>query len=453
MKRTLGIRIARTNGLAPVMAMICALTLGPEGARGQNYDNPIIAGYENPTAGSLEEEMLNRLSVTGQYRPGDLPRLARLTVLESIAMYENLRSDFRGTSTGARIEGEMSELWDAAELFYVSANYPPPNLGGLNRSRALLADVNAAYRQIDSSLRENAGMASRSALHLEDISRLLPVMNSAFEAIDAEVNTPVVAPVARRPDFAPIREQSRRLTEDIRSLVAGVTDAKPAPVGSAALIPDLNGLLELVRGFDRTLDSGPSTSDLVASLRVLRRRMWAVEARIARTPGIRALQARWRQIRSQIDAMSDDFGLPRVVNLVRASERPGRAQAEAVDRKLVAQVDRSIVALDEYLSQDGAALKQTEAGADFEGQVGRLRLDLLQLRQRSVAKELTGPLSPLFLEIESINRQLRERAKPDSRIIRGDVAFKAPRFLRTAEAVDQLRQLMPDPQAARKATP
>ena len=119
-------------------------------------------------------------------------------------------------------------------------------------------------------------------------------------------------------------------------------------------------------------------------------------------------------------------GFPRV-NLVRASERPG-GPARIVNRKLVAQVDRAIVALDEYLSQDGAGLKQTEEGAEFEGQIGRLRLDLLQLRQRSVAKESTGPLSPLFLEIESINRQLRERAKPDSRIIRGDVTFKAPAF-------------------------
>ncbi len=280
-------------------------------------------------------------------------------------------------------------------------------------------------------------------------------MNSAFEAIDAEVNTPIVAPVARGPDFASIREQSRRLAEDIRSFVAGVTEAKPAPVDSAALISDLNAMLELVRGFDRTLDSRPSTSDLVASLRVVRRRMWAVEARIAQTSGTRALRSRWRPIRLQIDAMSDDFGLPRVINLVRASERPGRVQtqAQAVDRKLVSQVDRSIVALDEFLSQDAAVLKQTEEGAEFEGQIGRLRLDLLQLRQRAVAKESAGPLSPLFLEIESINRQLRERAKPDSRIIRGDITFKAPRFLRTAEAVDQLRQLMPDPQAARKATP
>ena len=181
--------------------------------------------------------------------------------------------------------------------------------------------------------------------------------------------------------------------------------------------------------------------------------MWAVEARIAGDSGIRALQARWRRIRLQIDAMSDDFGL----RAWSTSSGPPSGRAGFKPRRLTGNwspsCDRSIVALDEYLSQDGAALKQTEEGVEFEGQVGRLRLDLLQLRQRAVAKESTGPLSPLFLEIESINRQLRELAKPDSRIIRGDVTFKAPRFLRTAEAVDQLHQLMPNPQAARKATP
>ena len=91
--------------------------------------------------------------MTGQYQARDLPRLARLTVLETIAMYQNVRSDLRETSIGARIEGEMSTLWDAAQLFYVSASYPPPDLAGLNRSRAILADVNAAYQQVDSSLR------------------------------------------------------------------------------------------------------------------------------------------------------------------------------------------------------------------------------------------------------------------------------------------------------------
>src|SRR5438067_7481781 len=174
----------RAHGLVLVLALAGWSAAGPGVALGQTLANPVINNFEIAPAGSLEEELLNRLSVTGQYQSRDLPRLARLTLLETIAMYENLRADLRQTMSGARLEGEMSMLWDAAELFYVSANYPPPDLAGLNRSRALLADVNAAYLQIDSSLGQLPGQSPRAAFHLRDISRLLPVMNQVFEAID-----------------------------------------------------------------------------------------------------------------------------------------------------------------------------------------------------------------------------------------------------------------------------
>ena len=88
MKRTLGMRIGRKNRLAGRGDDLCRDSRA-RGRAGQDYANSVIAGFEIAPAGSLEAEMLGRLSVTGQYRPEDLPRLARLTVLESIAMYEN----------------------------------------------------------------------------------------------------------------------------------------------------------------------------------------------------------------------------------------------------------------------------------------------------------------------------------------------------------------------------
>ncbi len=105
----------------------------------------MINGFEIAPAGSLEWDILDRLAATHQYDPRDLPRLARMTVLESIAMYENMRADLPQTMIGARIEGEMSMLWDAAELFYVSTT--PADASSLVRSRPLLADVEAAYER------------------------------------------------------------------------------------------------------------------------------------------------------------------------------------------------------------------------------------------------------------------------------------------------------------------
>ena len=52
----------------------------------------VIVGFEIAPAGSLEWDILDRLASTHRYDRRDLFRLARMTVLESIAMYENLRA-------------------------------------------------------------------------------------------------------------------------------------------------------------------------------------------------------------------------------------------------------------------------------------------------------------------------------------------------------------------------
>ena len=420
------------------LALAGWLVILPELATAQNLENGVINSFEIAPAGSLEEELLNRLSVTQQYQPGDLPRLARLTLLETIAMYQNVRADLRLTSIGGRLEGEMSTLWEAAELFYVNASYPPPDLAGLNRSRALLEDVDAAYHQVDSTLGQLPGLSPRAAFHLGDLSRLLPVMDRVFDAIDAEVAEPVAAPVDRNRELAAVREHSRLLSEGLRVMLRAVIEAKPAPADLASLVVDLNGLLDLVMGFDRMLSTEPSTQDLVATLRPVRSRVWSVEARVMRIPGTPELARRWQQVRQRFDALSDDFGLPRVISL-----SPTARPAQSVDRNLVAQVDRAVAALDEFLAQAGAGLRSTEEGSEFESQVGRLRLNLLLLRQRTLAKESTGLLSRFLREIEAINQQLSDRANPDNRVVRGGSRWKAPGFRRPAEAVNTLRELLP----------
>ncbi len=430
--------MARRHGLVRILVFVGWLAVGARSAPAQNLENGVINSFEIAPAGSLEEELLNRLSVTQQYQPGDLPRLARLTLLETIAMYQNVRADLRLTSIGGRLEGEMSTLWEAAELFYVNASYPPPDLAGLNRSRALLEDVNAAYQQVDSTLGQLPGLSQRAAFHLRDLSRILPVMDSVFDAIDADVAEPVAAPEDRTRELATIREHSGLLSESLRNMVQTVKDAKPAPTDRESLVADLNGLLDLVQGFDRMLAAAPSTQDLVASLRPLRSRVWSVENRIARIPGVPELARRWGPVRQRFDVLSDDFGLPRVISL-----GPVARPAQGVERNLLAQVDRAVAALDEFLAQAGAGLRSTEEGSEFEQGVGRLRLNLLLLRQQTIARESTGRLSRFLRDIEAINQQLSDRANPDGRVVRGGSPLKAPGFRRTAEAVNKLRGLLP----------
>ncbi len=438
MKRTDPVRMARRNGLVRLLVLGGWLAITPQPASAQNLENGVINSFEIAPAGSLEEELVNRLAMTQQFQSSDLPWLARLTVLETIAMYQNVRVDLRLTSIGARLEGEMSTLWDAAQIFYINVSYPPPDLAGLNRSRALLDDVGAAFRQVDSTLGQLPGYSPRAAFHLGDLERLFPVMTAVFNAIDAEVGEPAAAPTGPAPELVAIREQARRLSEGLRDLIGAVNEARPAATDRPSLVADLNGLLDLVQGFERTLSAAPSNQDLVAALRPLRSRVWSVEARIVRIPGTPELTRRWQQVRQRIDALSDDFGLPRILSLGPADRAPRR-----VDRNLVAQVDRAIAALDEFLAQAGAGLRGTEEGSEFEAGVGRLRLNLLLFRQRTVARESTEVLARILRDIEAFNQQLSDRANPDGRVVRGTSSLKAPAFRRTAEAVNRLRGLLP----------
>jgi hypothetical protein len=163
--------VSRFNPVAIVMiAGWLALGLSSGRAPGQVVANQVINGLEIAPAGSLEWDILNRLAATQKYDPRDLPRLARLTVLESIAMYENLRADLRQTMMGARLEGEMSLLWDSAELFYVSVT--PEDATSLARARPLLADVEAAYDRLGATLGAMPAISQGAAFHLRGIARL-----------------------------------------------------------------------------------------------------------------------------------------------------------------------------------------------------------------------------------------------------------------------------------------
>jgi hypothetical protein len=413
---------------------------GPGVAEAQTLANPVINNFEIAPAGSLEWEMLDRSSVTGQYQTGDLSRLARLTVLESIAMYENLRADLRGTAMGARLEGEMTAVWDAAELFYLSASSPPVDTASLMRTRALLADVGAAYRQVDATLGQLPGISPSAAFHLQDIGRLLPVMNSAFDAIETDLLSRATPPVDRSPDLTALRERTGLLAGDLRGLIQKVSDSKPVPAGRDDLIHELNGLLELVQGFDQMMAAETSTRDFVESLRLMRSRMWRVEAWTVRLAGIPELSRRWQQVRQRINAISDEFGLPRVIARV-----PTARSAKSVDRILLAQIDRALAALDKFLTDGAPSLAETAEGLQFQSEAGQLRRKILRFRQHVAANEPTGQLATLLRDIETANRQLSDRAGGADRVDRGVTRLDTRSYRDPAQAINRLRALLPKP--------
>jgi hypothetical protein len=419
------------------------LIISPPAAPGQNLANPLINDFEIAPAGAYAWDLLGRLWVTGNYEPADLARLSRLTVLESIAMYQNMRSDLRETMIGARLEGEMSALWDAAEFFYVGAGSVPMDFASVTSSRIQLADLGDAYRRVDVTLGSLPGLSPRAAYHLQDISGLLPTMNDVLEAIAADVVGSVSAPAPRTIDLAAVREAARRLIQDLSGLIQRTRSGRLAPVERDGLIGDLSSLLDLVQGFDRMLSAEPSFRDLVRSLRLVRDRVGIVETRIARLAGTSEVSRQWRDLRQQINDLSDEFGLPRVINVVPAT-RP----TQGVDPKLLAQIDRAVSSLDRFLTEGGTGPAEPDEGSRFRSDAAQLRRKLLLFRQHAAANESVGQLTTLLADIQAATRQLNERARAERRVDRGGFRLDAREFQEPAQAVDGLRDLLPRPEAS-----
>jgi hypothetical protein len=440
-------RRRRSSGLIRRMILVAmagwvAGAASPGVASGQTVYNPVVTGDALAPAGSLEWEILDRLAYTHRYDRQDLPRLARMTVLESIALYESMVNDFPSLMVGAGIEGEMSVLWNSAEYFYVAVT--PADVPSLVRSRPLLGDVEAAYARVDAILGGMPVLTQQVALHLRDLSRLLPAMNDLIDAMEADAAAPSSVPAPPALDLAPLREQARRLIDELRGAARVLREGRPAPPGRDALVADLDALSDLVEGFDRLLATGPSSRDAVESLRLVRSRLWPIEGRflqVARTP---ELLGRWRSIRQRINAISDAFGQSRVIAL-----RPAPRSEARVDRKLLAQADRAVAALDESADIGGPSRAATAAGSSYPEALGQLRAKLLLFRQQVAAGESADILARSLREIEDLNRRLGQRVRAEARIFRG-TPRPDPRALHApAEAVEKLQDLLP--KAARPA--
>src|SRR5262249_22799906 len=137
---------------------------------------------------------------------------------------------------------------------------------------------------------------------------------------------------------------------------------------------------------------------------------------------------RWRGVRSRFNAISDDFGLPRVSVLT-----PRAVRAAGANHNFVAQVDRSIAWVDEFRAQRGRELRRTPDGARCDGDVVRLRQRLRALGRRATANEPEERLSQELRQIEVANRELGERLN-QLESVDMVASFRGP-----AQAIDRLR--------------
>jgi hypothetical protein len=304
-------RTARRAGvLATTLLAIACVTDAP----GQ-----IIAigppSFQSNNFPSVETLILDRLAVGGQYSPRDLGTLSHLTVLESIAMLADIQVDMPNSVIGVRLESEIRQLWDAAAVFEESVSATALDMKTLMRVQPLYNDLQAAYEDVESTLAGTAGLSTRAAAHLRDITSLTAATSTLMRALESDLLATAPPPGQPNVDVDILKTQAQLLANHVVTLIANVKASKHQTSGWSAVTKDLDELWSLVQSFDRTLSAQPTTKVIEESLHAVRRRMWRAEARIARLGWPSDLARQWKAVREQLSAISDELGLPRVIDL------------------------------------------------------------------------------------------------------------------------------------------
>ena len=307
---------------AALVAIVCVtnapaqyIAIGPPSFQSNNFP-------------SVETLILDRLAVGGQYNPRDLGTLSHLTVLESIAMLADIQADMPNSVIGVRLEGEIRQLWDAAAVFEESVSATALDMKTLIRVQPLYDDLQAAYADVETTLAGAAGLSTRAAAHLRDITNLTAATGTLMRAVESDLLATAGPPGEPTADVDILKTQAHLLANHIVALIGNVKASKHQSSGWSAVTKDLEELFALVQSFERTLSAQPTTKVIEESLHAVRRRMWRAEARIARLGWPTDLGRQWKAVREQLTAISDELGLPRVIDLAPEA-RPETPQSAA----------------------------------------------------------------------------------------------------------------------------
>ncbi len=389
--------------LLVVVAAIATLAC-PAAAQLQDVQHRLPA-LQAPASDNLESEMMNRLAVTGQLEPGDLSRLARLAVLNSISMLVNVRADLAESLLGNRLEQELTELWNSSEAFYEDVSSLPLDATNLAQAQYHLEAMAEGQRRVNTSLGGLPGISQRAANNFQAFSRLLGPIGSGVNSLEANLAGRAGQVAPRSLDLEPLRQQAQLIANDLVTLIAKAGEVGRGRPGRDAIVTELTELLERVQSFSRLLPIQPSLRAVQDSFRRVRRQMWHVEGRISQLDWKAGLVRPWLLVKNHVSAVSDQLGLPRVIAL----EPPARPLT-GIERSIAAHVDHAVAWLDEFLAQTERSLRKTEAGTQFRADATRLRRELLSLRRRAIAGEPAARLAEPLKVIERSNRQLSDRA-------------------------------------------
>jgi hypothetical protein len=390
-----------------------------------------LPAFQAPASDNLEAEMMRRISLSGELQPGDLARLSRLAVLNTISMLVNVRADIRNSPRAFQLEEELNSLWNSSEAFYEVVSESPLDAGSVNEAQYWLDAMSAARRTVEGSLGDLPGVSPRAANNLRAFSRLLVPIGSAVDAIEADMAA--LGRTADRPlDLDSLRSDFQVVANALVSLIQLVGDAGRGRIDRDAMMTELTDLLARVQSISRLLATQPSQKAVQDSFRMARQQMWRVESRLRRLEWRTAVEPSWREVRDRLNAVSNKLGLPRVIEVAREL-RPLTGR----ERSIAAHVDHAIAWLDEFVATSERGLRKTEDGSRFLADAVSLRNKILNVRRRAIAGEAPERLGELLHIIEGLNQELANRAAA----MRADTlgANIESRYRNSAEAIRKIK--------------
>jgi hypothetical protein len=300
------------------MSVLFALAVlaGPRAVHAQDGMQHRLPAFQAPASDALETSVLSRLAQTGEYLPDDLPRLARLAVLNSISMRVNVRADLPDSILGGQLDQDLTALSNDSQTFYDFVNSSTlDDDESLERAADLLAAVDAGHRRVQSTLGAFPGLSVRAANDLQSFSRLLEHVDSLVGILESNASSQT--PPAQEPAVGPdsLRRQAQIAANLLVDLIAKVGDAGRGRPGRDALVTDLTDMLNRLQSFCRLLSLDPSLSEIQDSFRDARPPMWRAESRLLHAQWRAGLERPWRVVRERMNAISDALPLPRVIVL------------------------------------------------------------------------------------------------------------------------------------------
>src|SRR5262249_15330477 len=155
---------------------------------------------------------------------------------------------------------------------------------------------------------------------LRSLSRLLVPIGSAMGSIESSLLDTAGANGGRVPDVGSLRRQTQLAANDLVSLIGKTGDAGRGRAARDAGMTQLTDLLERVQAFSRLLAIQPSLKAAQDSYRIVRRQTWRVENRLTHLEWRASLASPWRDVRDRLSAISNELGLPRVVEIAPAPQ-------------------------------------------------------------------------------------------------------------------------------------